>query len=184
MDSQDTTRVVVGVDNTLAGLQALRRAVAEARAREVPLHALRAWTPGQLGFYPTLADQRQAEAATASQFVAAAFAETMGGLPRDVPVQTLLVGDSPGPALVRYAYRDGDLLVLGSPRRGRWHPWSRSRVVRYCLAHAACPVLVVPPPALARDGSDRALLRELRRDLEQLAGNGPGAGPDRIGGHP
>ena len=61
MDSQDTARVVVGVDNTLAGLQALRRAVAEARAREVPLHALRAWTPGQLGFYPTLADQRQAQ---------------------------------------------------------------------------------------------------------------------------
>jgi nucleotide-binding universal stress UspA family protein len=176
MDNQDTDRVVVGVDHTLSGLQALRRAVAEARARGVPLHALRAWTPGQLGLYPSLADQRQAEAAVASRLVAEAFADTMGGLPREVEVQTVLVGDSAGPALVRYASGDGDLLVLGGPRRGRWRRLPGRSVASYCLAHAACPVLVVPPPPLARAGSPQALLRELRRDIEQLAGNGPGNG--------
>jgi hypothetical protein len=36
-------------------------------------------------------------------------------------------------------------------------------------------VLVVPPPPLTRAGSPRALLRELRRDLDQFAGDGPAA---------
>src|SRR5262245_12201681 len=44
----------------------------------------------------------------------------------------------------------GDLLVVGAGRRGRmariWH----GRVSRYCLAHALCPVITVPPPALAQ----------------------------------
>lgn len=176
MDSDHAAgRVVVGVDNTLSGLQALRRAVAEARARDVPLHALRAWRHAQLAAYPTLADQRQVEAAAASQLVAAAFADTMGGLPLDVEVQTVLVGDGAGPALVRYASQSEDLLVLGSGRRGRWRRMSGGQVTSYCLAHAACPVLVVPPPPLTRAGSPRALLRELRRDLDQFAGDGPAA---------
>ncbi|MGE5136504.1 MAG: hypothetical protein ACM32E_26865 [Gemmatimonadota bacterium] len=32
---------------------------------------------------------------------------------------------------------------------GRWPGWG-GKVTRYCLAHARCPVLAVPPPALAR----------------------------------
>ncbi len=50
--------------------------------------------------------------------------------------------------LVDLACRDGDLLVIGTGRR---HPVGRAlrrSVGRYCLAHATCPVLAVPPSAL------------------------------------
>ncbi|HKA98543.1 MAG TPA: universal stress protein [Streptosporangiaceae bacterium] len=54
------------------------------------------------------------------------------------------------PALVEVAHGDRDLLVVGAGRHGRlaraWH----GRVSRYCVACARCPVLTVPPPALAR----------------------------------
>ena len=46
----------------------------------------------------------------------------------------------------------GDLLVIGAGRRGT--PLRASgRVGRYCLHHAHCPVVAVPPPALARQAS-------------------------------
>lgn len=167
-------RVVVGVDNTLSGLQALRRGVAEARARGLPLHAVRAWLPGPRNMYPTLEDQRQAESAAASQLVAKAFADTMGGLPRDITVEVVLVPGTPGQVLVNHATNDDDLLVLGAGRRGFWARRFRTSVTRYCLTRAACPVLVVPPPRLTLATSQRALIRELRHDIDQLASDGPG----------
>lgn len=173
MVAKAAARVVVGADNTLSGLQALRRAVAEARARGLPLHAVRAWVPRPRNMYPTLADQRQAEAAAATQLVAKAFADTMGGLPLDVTVQVVFVPGPPGPVLVDLAGHD-DLLVLGSGRRGFWRRWFRSSVTRYCIARAPCPVLVVPPPRLTLDASPRALIRELRHDIDQLSSDGPG----------
>jgi nucleotide-binding universal stress UspA family protein len=83
-----------------------------------------------------------------------------------VSVETVVLPDYPGPALVAIANRDDDLLVLGSGRRNR--RGSGSRTVRYCAAWAACPVLVVPPPQLAREVSQRALLRQLRREIDDL----------------
>ncbi|WP_032767926.1 universal stress protein, partial [Streptomyces griseus] len=41
-----------------------------------------------------------------------------------------------------------DLLVVGSGPRGRRLPRLRPSVTRYCLAHAHCPVLAVPPNPL------------------------------------
>jgi hypothetical protein len=43
MSEHRDARVVVGVSQSLTGLQALRYGVAEARRRQVPLHAVRAW---------------------------------------------------------------------------------------------------------------------------------------------
>jgi hypothetical protein len=99
-----------------------------------------------------------------------AFAETMGGEPPDLEVQAVVILDPPGPVLVGYACRDDDLLVVGTGRRGFWRRLRGGSVARYCLARAACPVLVVPPPPMTRAGSPRALLRELRREIDQLAG--------------
>nr|WSW48774.1 universal stress protein [Streptomyces sp. NBC_01001] len=50
-----------------------------------------------------------------------------------------------GPVLTRTADRDGDLLVVGARRRRLLPGFSTAR---YCAAHAACPVLVVPLPTL------------------------------------
>ena len=43
------------------------------------------------------------------------------------------------------------MLVVGAGRRGALARVIFSKVSRYCLAHARCPVLAIPPPALARE---------------------------------
>jgi Universal stress protein family len=48
------------------------------------------------------------------------------------------------------AYSVHDLLVVGAGRRGKLARISHGGVSRYCVAHALCPVLTVPPPALAQ----------------------------------
>jgi nucleotide-binding universal stress UspA family protein len=147
-------RVIVGVDRTLAGLQALRRAVAEAQARGAELHPVRSWITSREP------DQE------AARTVVDAFADSVGKLPRGMTVVPLVVPEAAGPALVRHACRDDDLLVLGTGRRAWWRREVSSAVVRYCVRHATCPVLVVPPPPLTQQRSARELLRELRRELD------------------
>lgn len=49
------------------------------------------------------------------------------------------------------ACRPDDLLVIGAGRRGPLGRIRGGQVSRYCLAHATCLVLAVPPPALAED---------------------------------
>lgn len=163
-------RVVVGVDTTLSGLHALRLAVVQARARGLALHPVRTWDPASALWpdSPGGAAGRRTPDALAAAIVDRAFAETMGGEPPDLPVRTVVIADRPGPVLVEYACRDQDLLVIGAGRR-RFPRWRGSPVVRYCLRHATCPLLVVPPPPLARAGSPKALIRQLRRDIDQLA---------------
>jgi hypothetical protein len=58
-----------------------------------------------------------------------------------------------GPVLVDTADRPDDLLIIGTGRRpgiGRLLHHSASR---YCLVHARCPVLAVPPSALMEEMS-------------------------------
>lgn len=159
---------MVGVDHTLSGLQALRRAVAEARTRRLPLHAVRAWKPAPTSWYVSLADQRQHQATAASQLVTRAFVETIGGFPTDLEVEVIGVPGVPGNVLVDHADRPDDLLVVGTGGRRFWRRWLRDNVAWYCLAWARCPVLVVPPPSLTLDASPRALRKQLRKDLDRL----------------
>lgn len=168
-------RVVVGVHLSLSGLQALRVAVAEARSRQASLHAVRTTDPSPpdrsvAALVPVEGPPLTSEAAAV---VDTAFHNTMGAVPDDIEVRTVIMPDSPGPVLVEYACRDADLLVIGAGRRGRLGRIWGGRVVRYCLARATCPVLVVPPPPLMRDGSARSLLRELRREIDHLTGGPP-----------
>jgi nucleotide-binding universal stress UspA family protein len=111
-------------------------------------------------------DLREVDEADARELVMTTFADTLGGVPVDVPVDVVLLPDYPGPALVRIADREDDLLVIGSGHRG-WRG-SGSRTVKYCVVWAACPVLVIPPPQLARTAPQRVLLRQLRREIDDL----------------
>ena len=54
----------------------------------------------------------------------------------------------PGRALVSVASQAGDLLVVGTGRHGGLSRLLHGTVSRYCVAHARCPVLAVPPPTL------------------------------------
>ncbi|MEU9106348.1 universal stress protein [Streptomyces xanthophaeus] len=60
----------------------------------------------------------------------------------------LTVRGSPGAALVDVARGPDDLLVVGTGSRAPLRRLLRPSVARYCMSHAACPVLAVPPSPL------------------------------------
>lgn len=157
-------RVVVGVDGSPAGLQALRWAVAEARRRGVDLYAVRVWRLSSDAWQGTDVGRWRTEiedAATAE--VRAAFLEALGGVPADVKVMAVAVEGPVAQSLLGYAHRDDDVLVVGAGTARRF----RRTVGQVCARTPGCPVVVVPPPALARSGSPRALARQLRRETEE-----------------
>ncbi|MFI0143045.1 universal stress protein [Streptomyces globisporus] len=83
-----------------------------------------------------------------------------------VPLSGLTVRGEPGAVLVEAAGSAGDLLVVGSGPRGRRLPRLRPSVTRYCLAHARCPVLAVPPNPLE---AELAALHDTPCSLAHLA---------------
>jgi nucleotide-binding universal stress UspA family protein len=144
-------RIVVGVHGSLGSLQALRYAAEDARDREVPLVAVIAWIPpgGEM------AERRQPSpylrklwADAAKTRLLDAFEAGLGGVPGDVLIQARVERGETGPVLVDVASEPGDLLVIGTGRRSLIGRALRKSVGRYCLAHAQCPVLAVPPSKL------------------------------------
>ena len=80
-----------------------------------------------------------------------------------------MIRGATGPALVETANRAHDLLVVGAGRRGLLHPL-RASAARYCLAHAGCPVIAVPPPRLLTVMPSHLRLRHSTdRLLEEIA---------------
>ena len=77
-----------------------------------------------------------------------AFEEGLGGIPADLQVEPRMEDGDTAPVLVGIASRPGDLLVIGTGRRAGLGRLLRCPVGRYCLVHARCPVLAVPPPTL------------------------------------
>lgn len=77
---------------------------------------------------------------------------------------------TPGPALVQIADREDDVIVVGAGRRGLLHRGLGPSVGRYCLAHAGCPVLAVPPSPLQAvlEAAHRRNVLRLRLDTRRL----------------
>ena len=163
-------RVIVGVDGTYGSLEALRVAVAEARRRQCPLvvaHALEHAT-GPEGWLV-------AESA-GYQVIEQSLAEALGGPPTDLEViQSVVEFVTPGRALVYLSSDPGDLIVVGAKvTRGMGWLW-RYGADTYCVRHASCPVLVVPPPDLLRlVRTSRRERRDWQRGISDLVS---GAGP-------
>ncbi len=152
-------RIVVGVHGSLGSLQALHWAADEARERRVPLVPVIAWVPpgGDLAerSHPSPYLRRVWQEA-AWQRLNGAFDECLGGVPDGLEVRARVERGDTGPVLVAVADQAGDLLVIGTGRRNPIGRALHRSVGRYCLAHARCPVLAVPPSAL---------MDEMRRGL-------------------
>jgi nucleotide-binding universal stress UspA family protein len=157
-------RVVVGVSQSPAGLQALRYAVAEARRRRVPLHAVRAWRFAVSWHGSDVQQWRSEIADEALRHVHDAFDAAMGGMPTDIEVIVAAPEGRSDTVLTDIAGDCRDLLVLGGSSGRRWSSW----LVRGCVRRAACLVTVVPPPDLARIGDFGALTRRLLREAETV----------------
>lgn len=171
-------RVVVGVDGSLASLAALRQAVAEARRDSAALHVVWVWGRQVVGHVTVAASIPNSPRLImeGQQRVADAFACSLGSYPADVAVtiDVRAYEGNAGAALVGIADRDRDLLVIGAGiARRRLHPFGHA-VGRYCLRHARCVVLVVPPSELAQTiirhpGQAKRLPRRLLRAVARPA---------------
>ena len=144
-------RIIVGVSGSPGSLQALRHAADLARTHSVPLVPVLAWTPPG----GDLADRshpspylRQVWRDAAWQRLWVAIDLALGGIPEDVCLESDVVRGDPAAVLVGTACHADDLLVIGAGRRGAARAVA-CRVSRYCLAHARCPVIAVPPSELA-----------------------------------
>jgi nucleotide-binding universal stress UspA family protein len=146
-------RIIVGVSGSPGSLQALRHAAALARIHLAPLVPVLAWQPPG----GDLADRshpspylRNIWRDNAWQRLWDAMDLAFGGVPDDVAIQSDVERGDPGHVLVGIACHPDDLLVIGAGRRGPLAHALSCRVSRYCLAHAQCPVIAVPPPSLAQ----------------------------------
>jgi nucleotide-binding universal stress UspA family protein len=144
-------RIIVGVHGSLGSLQALRYAADEARERALPLVPVIAWVPpgGDLAErgHPS-PHLRRLWADAAKERLLGAFEAGLGGVPADLTLELCIARGETGPVLVDIANKPGDLLVIGTGRRSLVGRALRKSVGCYCLAHATCPVLAVPPSAL------------------------------------
>lgn len=123
--------VVVGVDGSLGVLNAVSWAAAEAARRGAALDLVHVTTGGRAPGHAVL--HRALGTAAA---VAPGVAMTTVTTPAREP-------GAAGPGLLAHAAGAG-LLVVGGRRRADGGP-SGDRTVSHLLAHARCPVVVVPP---------------------------------------
>jgi len=136
MERSSHPRVVVGIDGSLTGLAALRVAVAEARRRDVPLHAVRAEN-----IVPSCLEGDE---------ITEAFLDAFGFVPTDIEIHQDASVLSARHALRASASDPRDLIVVGTGDRGWWRAlWSGS-LSRALTRNARCPILAVPAPEMAR----------------------------------
>ncbi len=147
-------RVIVGASGSPGSLQALRYAEVLARAHDATLIPVIAWEPpeGERAVRPQSSGYlRQVWQDMACRCLRDALIAVWGEVPDDPMVQPHVERGAAGWVLVSIACRPGDLLVVGAGRRGALARMVSCRVSRYCVAHARCPVLTVPPTALAQE---------------------------------
>ncbi|MFD3356446.1 universal stress protein [Streptomyces fradiae] len=139
--------VVVGVDGSPAGEDAVDFAFAEADLRDAPLVALHAWTtwnaplPAPQGAAVPYANPRGALAAEEERLLSEALAGRRERYP-EVAVEHRLVHGATREALIE-ASRSARLLVVGARGRGGFTGLLLGSVSQALLHHAECPVAVV-----------------------------------------
>jgi nucleotide-binding universal stress UspA family protein len=160
MSSNMHQGVLVGVDGSVASLVALRWAVDEARLRRSFLHIVGTWDPAaHSASYADVqgpATRAEREVIAREAFSAALRAVFGPKLPDGVTAE--LTEGAPARVLLAHSV-DVRLLVLGATSRPSRAEWFAGPVIRACLAHASCPVVVIRPdtetPASASQDHDR-----------------------------
>jgi nucleotide-binding universal stress UspA family protein len=170
MHTSSERRVVVGVNGSLGSLAALHRAAAEARRANGALWAVLIWDPPpaeftQHGYLPSPALLEACRRAARLELTTA-LRTAFGSAGPDVPLDGLVTRGAPGRALVQIASREDDLLVVGTGHRGLLRRVLFPSVARYCVAHAVCPVLTVPPPAMQHELEAASRRNALRLPLD------------------
>lgn len=148
--------VVVGVDGSEGSLAALRWAVAEAAVHRAPLCVVHVLDPRQrrratYARPPSDTEVFSDQIAEAEDLLACAVVQAHA----PAGVRRVFEIGNPAEALLRSA-QGARMLVLGhAPRRPRdrepYQGPALGSIARACVAHAACPVVVVPTPERRQD---------------------------------
>lgn len=143
------TRVLVGVDTSDASIEALRRAVDEARWRDAALELLYAFSPPEpIAGFPVPVERGTDRVDMDAEYNKARdhLAAWLAGLELDtdgLEVEWTVVADKrPSRALVDRS-ADADLTVVGSRGRGGFAGLRLGSVSEQVARHAHCPVLIV-----------------------------------------
>ena len=138
--------IVVGVDGSQSGQEALRVAVQEARLRGARLRAVTAWhmtaMAGSAGFTPGFDPALLEESASAGLDAALA---ALGEQAHDIEIEKVVRMGQPAQVLVGEA-RGADLLVVGSRGHGGFVGLLLGSVSHQCALHATCPIVIVHEP--------------------------------------
>ena len=138
----DRGTIVVGVDGSPSSVEALRWAARQAELTGADLQAVTAWhMPTTYGWMPPVADVDWPGRARTT------LGDALGKAFDDAPppqVRRQVVEGHSVRALVKAA--DGaELLVVGSRGRGEFAGMVLGSVAQHVVAHAPCPVVVIPP---------------------------------------
>jgi nucleotide-binding universal stress UspA family protein len=138
--------IVVGVDGSAHGREALRFALAEAEVRGARVGIVHSWsipplTATGIGMIPAFGLLRDELAAGAAETLEAELERVAGGAPGVELERHVVQGDAAGALVERAA--SADLLVVGSRGHGAVATTLLGSVSRACLHHAPCPVAVV-----------------------------------------
>jgi nucleotide-binding universal stress UspA family protein len=163
--------VVVGVDGSEGGTEALRWAVGQARILGGALEVCSFWHVPQVSSHLAAYDYHQlADGAREALEKALSLA---GELDSMMEVRGVTERMVPASGLVRES-TDAGLLVVGSRGLGGFRGLLLGSVSRYCLEHARCPVLIVRP----RGRHDGPRHEAHRRDARRDGGRREGAQPE------
>jgi nucleotide-binding universal stress UspA family protein len=142
--------ILVGVDGSQGAQRALDWALEEARRHsgmvEVvhvsPHMAIPTYVAGRAGGEPgpTKEQRMQSGEQLLDEMIAAAAPAEGVSVEREV-----VLADNPSAALVERSSK-ADLLVVGSRGLGGFRGLLLGSVSQQCVTHAACPVVVIPPP--------------------------------------
>jgi len=133
-------KVIMGFDGSEPSMDALGWAARQADATGSVLEVIMAWEwPASYGWSFAVPEDYSPDDDAQSALDVAAD-RLRGDHPR-LKVQTTAIEGRPGPTLVA-ASHGGDLLVVGSHGHGSFAGMLLGSVSQYCVAHAACPVVV------------------------------------------
>lgn len=137
--------VVVGVDGTSAGREALRVGLREATLRQCAVEVVTCWQPSTWYSSTTGEEpediQKRAQLAQ-EETVTSVLADTTD---RPVLSRRLIQGPA-GPALAKLS-NGAEFLVVGTHQKNVVERSVLGSVSEHCVRHARCPVIVVPDAA-------------------------------------
>jgi nucleotide-binding universal stress UspA family protein len=143
-----TGAVVVGVDGSEFGTNALRYAIAEAALRKTSVTAVNAYDVLHPAFRADpgmVAQMREEVEAEAAETLTEALAETQGTTPAAVSVDQVAVEGRPAESILAHA-KDAQLIVVGTHGKGLVRRVLLGSVSRQILNDADRPVAVVDLP--------------------------------------